>query len=162
VLLAAIDLRGAYVRSYDYWNASTGAPAQRLRDDIALLAGIAGDGLCVAAKDISMGGLPGTAAMLGECSGVGLTIDIEAVPRPPGIELERWLRTFPSFGYLLSVRPQFADAVTARFAARDVACAPVGVCTRERRIVLEQHGERATFWDLGAAPFTGAVAHAGA
>jgi AIR synthase-related protein len=162
VLLAAIDLRGDYFLSYDYWNASTGAPAERLRGDIALLAGIANDGLCLAAKDISMGGLPGTAAMLGECSGVGLTIDIDAVPRPPGVDVERWLRTFPSFGYLLAVPPAFADAVTARFAARDIACAPVGVCTRERRIVLEHRGERATFWDLQAAPFTGAVAHAGA
>jgi AIR synthase-related protein len=162
VLLAAIDLRGDYVRSYDYWNASTGAPAERLRGDIAVLHDLANDGLCAAAKDISMGGLPGTAAMFGECSGVGMTIDVDAVPRPPDTDLERWLRTFPSFGYLLSVPPAFAGAVTARFAARDIACAPVGVCTRERCIVLEQRGERATFWDLQAAPFTGAIARAGA
>jgi AIR synthase-related protein len=161
VLLAAIDLRGAYVQSYDYWNASTGAPAERLRGDIALLAGIADDGLCAAAKDISMGGLPGTATMFGECSGVGITIDIDAVPRPPGADLERWLRTFPSFGYLLSVPPAFAGTVAARFAARDIACAPVGVCTRERRIVLVQQGQRATFWDLHAVPFTGVTARAG-
>jgi AIR synthase-related protein len=162
VLLAAIDLRGEYVRSYDYWNASTGAPAERLRGDVAVLHRLANDGLCAAAKDISMGGLPGTAAMLAECSGVGMTIDIDAVPRPHGSDVERWLRTFPSFGYLLSVPPASAGEVTARFAARDIACAPVGVCTRDRRIVLEHHGERATFWDLSATPFTGATAHAGA
>jgi len=160
VLLAAIDLRGAYVRPYEYWNASTGAPGERLRGDVAVLHDLANDGLCVAAKDISMGGLPGTAAMFGECSRVGLTIDIDAVPRPPDTDIERWLRTFPSFGFLLAVPPASVDAVTARFTARDIACAPVGICTREQRIVLEHGGEQATFWDLAAAPFTGALAHA--
>ncbi|MBU2408747.1 MAG: sll0787 family AIR synthase-like protein, partial [Gammaproteobacteria bacterium] len=54
VLVMAIDLRGAYEEPFPYWNASTAAPAERLRDDLELLPALAEDGLCDAAKDISM------------------------------------------------------------------------------------------------------------
>ncbi len=48
--------------------------------------------------------------------GVGAVLDLDAVPVPAGVPLERWLQTFPSFGYLLAVTPAEADAVIARFA----------------------------------------------
>ena len=83
---------------------STDAPAPRLRADLEILPAIAEAGLCCAAKDISMGGLVGTAMMLAESSQVGAVIDIDAVPSPPGIGQPRWLcDTFPSFGFLLAV-----------------------------------------------------------
>ncbi len=66
---------------------------------------IAEAGLSRAAKDISQGGIVGTAAMLAECSGVGIDIDLRKIPKPDGVALERWLLTFPSYGYLLSVKP---------------------------------------------------------
>ena len=59
-LLMAVDLRGAFVEPYPYWNASTEAPAQRLRGDLEILPALAEDGLCAAAKDISMAGTLGT------------------------------------------------------------------------------------------------------
>ncbi|WP_413761100.1 AIR synthase-related protein, partial [Vibrio vulnificus] len=82
---------------------------------------LAEDGLCDAGKDISMAGTAGTALMLLECSGVGACIDIEHIPRPDGVPLLRWLLSFPSFGYLLSVRPQHRLSVLERFAARGIA-----------------------------------------
>ena len=125
-LVAAIDLRGRFRDPYPYWDASTGAPGARLRGDLDLLPGFAEDGLCAAAKDISMAGVVGTALMLLECSDVGAVIDLDAIPRPDGIALERWLTAFPSFGYLLSVRPDRTPAVLARFAEREIAAAAIG------------------------------------
>jgi len=159
VLLAAIDLRGAYFGSYPYWNCSTEAPAERLRGDVALLAELAESGACDAAKDISMGGVLGTLAMFAESSAVGATIDIDALPVPPGVAPERWLLSFPSFGYLLSVRPAQAAAVCARFAARSIACAAVGTIDAERTVRVRHAGTEALFWDLASEPFTGARAH---
>ncbi len=159
VLLAAIDLRGAYFATYPYWNCSTAAPAERLRGDIALLAEIAEAGLCRAAKDISMGGVLGTLTMLAESSAAGACIDPGALPAPPGVPLERWLLSFPSFGYLLSVRAADADAVCARFAARSIACAPVGTVDDSHLVRIRHAGEEAVFWDLATEPFTGASAH---
>ena len=67
--------------------------------------------------------LTGTAMMLAECSSVGAVIAVTRVPKPEGVALERWLQTFPSYGYLLSVPSVNVPAVLARFAARDIAAA---------------------------------------
>jgi selenophosphate synthetase-related protein len=156
----AVDLRGAYEEPFPYWNASTGAPAERLRGDLELLPQLAEEGLCDAAKDISMAGAVGTALMLLECSGVGAVIDLDAIPRPEGVPLPRWLSSFPSYGFVLSVRPDKLADVLARFAARDLACAVVGQVDDTRTLVLRQGEERETLWDLKRDTFIREAAHA--
>jgi hypothetical protein len=78
---------------------------ERLRADIELLPLLAERGLCDAAKDISNAGAIGTTLMLLECSKVGASIDVLAIPRPEGVPLLRWLQSFPSYGFVFSVRP---------------------------------------------------------
>ena len=156
-LLAAYDLRGAYEEPYPYWNASTKAPAERLRGDLETLPLLAEEGLCDAAKDISMAGTLGTAMMLLECSRAGALIDLAKIPRPPEVEsgaaFLRWLTAFPSFGFVLSVRPRHAQAVIARFAARGLACAAIGTVNAGRRVELVANDEQATLWDFGSESF---------
>jgi AIR synthase-related protein len=155
-LLMAIDLRGAFMEPNPFWNASTEAPAERLRGDLALLPALAEDGLCDAAKDISMAGAVGTALMLLEASRVGAVIDVEAVPRPDGVPLARWLQAFPSYGFVLSVRSQHEAAVLARFASRGLAAARVGRVEAGSELWLERGDEHLLLWDHGAEPFIGA------
>jgi AIR synthase-related protein len=152
-LVMAVDLRGAYEEPFPYWNASTTAPAERLRGDLELLPAIAEAGLCDAGKDISMAGAIGTALMLLECSGVGATIDLDAVPRPADVPMQRWLGSFPSYGFVLSVRPSHVDAVLARFAGRGLAAAMVGEVDDTRELTLLQGAERELLWDLNRDPF---------
>lgn len=159
-LLMAIDLRGAYEEPFPYWNASTSAPGARLRADLEVLPGLAEDGLCHAAKDISMAGAVGTALMLLECSKVGGCIDLEAIPHPPGVPMQRWLSSFPSFGFVLSVRPENVAHVQARFAARDLACAVVGQVDDSQTLVLRQGADSALLWDLRQDAFICDVAEA--
>ena len=148
LLLAAIDLRGAYHEPHPYWDAATrGAPGERLRGDLALLPQIAEAGLCRAAKDISMAGLVGTALMLAECSGIGLEIAPHRVPRPDGVDLARWLASFPSFGFLLTARPDDAPAIEALFVDRGISCAVIGRCMPGSAVVLVEEDERALFQD---------------
>jgi len=154
-LIAAIDLRGAMHAEHPFWNASLDGPAERLRGDYAVLPAIAEAGLAVAAKDISMGGIVGTALMLLESSGVGATLSLDAIPRPAGVPWERWLLAFPSYGFLLSVPPGTADAVLDRFAARGIAAAAVGRVDGSGRLTLATRGERAALWDLNEQPLTG-------
>lgn len=151
-LIAATDHRGAYRAPFSNWNAATTAPIGRQRADLELLPQIAEAGLCHAAKDISQGGIIGTAIMLAECSGVGIDIDIDAVPVPEGVELSRWLESFPSFGYLLSVASEHVDAVIARFAARDIIAADIGAVTASSLVTIGSGHERCTFYDHASAP----------
>ena len=155
VLVAAIDLRGRYREPFSNWEAATGAPGARLRGDLELLPEIAEAGLSRAAKDISQGGIIGTATMLAECSGVGISIDIRSVPRPEGVPLERWLLTFPSYGYLLSVAPSNVGAVVGRFSARGLSASAIGAVTAERRVVINDAAAEETIWDFARKPFIG-------
>jgi len=156
-LLMAVDLRGAYQEPFPYWNASTTAPGERLRADLEVLPALAEDGLCAAAKDISMAGVLGTALMLLESSGVGAMVDVDAIPMPPGASLLRWLTAFPSFGFLLSVPPAHVAAVQARFAARELACAVIGEVDATRTLTLCQGDAQAQLWDLNTQPFIAEV-----
>ncbi|HEY9066964.1 MAG TPA: sll0787 family AIR synthase-like protein [Burkholderiaceae bacterium] len=158
-LVAAIDLRGAWQEPWPYWNASTEAPAERLRGDLELLPQLAEQGLCRAAKDISMAGALGTLLMLLECSGVGARVSIDRIPRPvaipPGDDgaLLRWLTAFPSYGFVLSVDPGAVDDVLERFTVRGIAAAEIGCIAPGSRLVLEHDGASALLWDHAIDPF---------
>jgi len=156
-LIAAIDLRGRYREPFSNWEAATDAPHARLRGDIELLPLIAEAGLSRAAKDISQGGIVGTAAMLAECSGVAIDIDIGAIPKPAEVALERWLLTFPSFGYLLSVKPWNVAETIARFAARGIAAAAIGSVTHGSRVSISDGAASETIWDFADRPLIGAA-----
>jgi AIR synthase-related protein len=157
-LVAAIDLRGRYREPFSNWEAATDAPPARLRGDIALLPEIAEAGLSRATKDISQGGIVGTAAMLAECSGVGITIDLNAIPKPDGVALERWLMTFPSFGYLLSIKPEHVAPTIARFAERGIAAATIGAVTSGSRVVIRDGAASETIWNFAERPLIRAQA----
>jgi uncharacterized protein len=145
-LLLAIDLRGSYRGAKPFWNASVGAPPERLREDLQLLPRLAEQGWCRAGKDVSNGGIVGTLAMLLEGSLVGAELWLDQVPRPEHVDLGRWLVSFPSFGYLLSVPPKNVPRVTASFNGRGIACAPVGRVTRSRPLVLGYGSAWEEFW----------------
>lgn len=143
VLVAAIDHRGRYREPFNNWEAATDAAPARLRGDLELLPEIAEAGLALSAKDISQGGIVGTAIMLAECSHVGIDIDVTAIPLPAGVSLDRWLVTFPSFGYLLSVAPEHAVDVVTRFTARGISAAVIGAVVAGAEVALVDGESRA-------------------
>ena len=152
LLIAAVDHRGSY-RNFDNFCAALDAPPDRLRRDLELLPALAEDALTRAGKDISQGGIVGTALMLAECSGVGIEIDLSALIPPQGTAAERWLRSFPSFGFLLSVAPENANAVCARFAARGIDACAIGRVTDGSAVTLTHGPDRALFWDHATHPY---------
>ena len=157
VLVSAIDLRGRYREPFSNWEAATDAPHARLRGDLELLPAIAEAGLARAAKDISQGGIVGTAVMMAECSRVAIDIDLDAIPKPDGVAPERWLLTFPSFGYLLSVKRQHASEVISRFTERGIAAAAIGQVSQGHRVVIRDGSASETIWDFEEAPLIGAA-----
>jgi len=144
-LLVAVDLRGAWRGQKPFWNASVCAPSERLRADLNLLPALAENGWCRAGKDISNGGIVGTLAMLLDCSSAGAELRVDELPRPAGVDLARWLISFPSFGYLLSVSPNHREQVIAHFASREIACAVAGRINSGRSLLLGYGSARAQF-----------------
>jgi selenophosphate synthetase-related protein len=153
-LLVAVDLGGSF-RLPGAFDAATHRSNAELRARIALLPELAEAGLVHAGKDISMAGLCGTLLMMNELSGTGAVLDLGRVPAPEGVDAERWLTAFPSFGFVLAVEPHAVASVCARFDAAGVVCAPVGEVTSSTRLELVHGNERAVYWDLAEAPLTG-------
>lgn len=153
-LVVAAALEGEMRPDFPYFPAFR-ARGDRCAGDVRLLAALAADGVCVAAKDISMAGLLGSLAMLLECAGLGVTVDLDAVPTPAGVPLTRWLNCFPSFGFLLCVpRGREAECLAA-FAARDLAAAVVGALDGGGELAVTAGGERATVLRLDEFRVTG-------
>ena len=109
-----IQTDGQFHRHYPFWDAATRADPLLLRRQLGLPAQLAERRLCHGAKDISMGGLVGTAAMFCEAAGCGLDLQMEAIEPPAGVDLELWLRCFPSFGFLLATDSALAPELAAQ------------------------------------------------
>jgi uncharacterized protein len=154
-LLMAIDLRGKLHPKYPFWNAATEADPTRLRADLELLPKLAENGLCTAGKDISMGGIIGTTLMLLETSKCGAMLDLEAIPRPSEISFDRWLVSFPSYGFLLSVRPDRVPAVQQVFRDRQITCEDIGEIIESPQLILKSGQESKVFWDFDREKLTG-------
>lgn len=154
-LLLVSNFRGKAHPDYPFWDAATQADPTELRSHLNLLPQLAAAGLCNAGKDISMGGLIGTLLMLLETSGCGAVLDLDRVPCPPELTLKRWLLSFPSYGFLLSVRPSSVGQVQEFFQPYPLICAEVGTVTGDRILTLTQADEAACFWDLRWETLTG-------
>jgi uncharacterized protein len=153
-LVAAFALEGRY-RGDTFFSSLRDRPPERLRDDGEALVEIAGAGLCHAARDVSMPGVAGSLLQLIEAAGCGATLDLERLPRPRNARLERWLMTFPSFGFLLAVAPERAAEACEPFRRRGLACAECGRLDDSGVLRLAAGDREATVWDLGREPFTG-------
>jgi AIR synthase-related protein len=151
-----VNTSGRFYRHYPFWDAATSADPALLRSHLDLLVHLAAQGLAHGAKDISMGGLVGTAVMFAEAAGGRLELDLAAIQPPPGVGLEAWLACFPSFGFLLAVAPAQLDALQQTIAPYpDLLCAEIGAfCEGAPELVLHQQGERQSFWQ-GQEPLTG-------
>ena len=153
-LVMVVNMAGSYYGNYPFWNAATTAEPAMLRQQIALLPDLAIAELCTAGKDISMGGLVGTLLMLAESSGVGATLNLDLVPHPPNVAWEKWLTSFPSFGFLFTVPPERLAQVKKLFQPHGLTCKAVGKVTTGSQIILQQAGEQELFWDM-VYPLTG-------
>jgi selenophosphate synthetase-related protein len=149
---------GRFVAEFPFWECSGDRSDEELRGDLDLLPRYAEMALCDAARDVSMPGVLGSALQFLEGSGVGATIDVDALPFPPealgGAEV-RWLLSFPSYGFLLAVDPAAVDEVRALAAERGRVCPRIGTITRGRQVVLAERGVTATLWDFDREAFAG-------
>jgi AIR synthase-related protein len=150
-LVLLIDANGTFYRHYPFWDAATGGDPEHLQAQLKLLPRLSRAGVVHAAKDISMGGLVGTAAMFSEACGLGITIERDGVVRPPGVDELAWLSCFPSFGFLLAVRHEKLSELQRLVAPyRQLICCPIGRFSQQVSgvwLISDQQHEQ--LWDAG-------------
>lgn len=163
LLLLATDFRGKSHPHYPFWNAATDADPMQLRQNLAILPYLAEMGWCDAGKDISNGGLIGTLLMLLETSGCGAVLNIDRIPCPAELAFDRWLVSFPSFGFLFSVHPDRVQRVQSCFQQQQLVCEVIGEIQSIPQLVLRSSQlDRSTsepdsmiFWDFSNQALTG-------
>lgn len=128
---------------------------RRLAGDVRLMAEVAESGACVAAKDVSMAGLVGSAAMLVEARGLGVTIDLDSAPAPAGVDQATWLIAFPCFAFLLCAPPGREDECAAVFHQRGIEAAVIGALDDSGVVALRSGAETVPVVDLGTTAVTG-------
>jgi len=153
-LIMVINMQGAYYKAYPFWNAATTANPAELRSHLSLLPVLAQSGLCHVAKDISMGGLAGTLLMLCEASGCGANLQLDQVPKPEAVDWEKWLTSFPSYGFLLSAPVENMEAIQALFAPEALVCAKIGEIVAGPNVSFQLGQAQQRFWNLSE-PLTG-------
>lgn len=140
-LIIAIDMHGGYRGDKPFWNSSTTSSPERLRAGLEMLPALAEKGLCRAGKDISNGGIIGTLAMFCNCSEVGVILSLEDLPCPMDVEIERWLVSFPSYGYLLAISPEDIESTLSHFTATRITCREIGYFKAEPGITITADGD---------------------
>ena len=126
-----------------------------LADDVRLLADLAEADHCRAAKDVSMAGVLGSLAMLLEPTRCGVLVDLDALPRPPGVSLTDWVGAFPSLGFLLCALPSEVSTCRAAFSARGLACEQIGLLDASGALRARLGGQEELLIDLRQEPVTG-------
>jgi selenophosphate synthetase-related protein len=155
-LLVACCTEGEMRGDFPFFGSFT-ARGERLGGDVRTLATVAGSGAAVAAKDVSMAGLVGSLAMLLECAGgrLGVTLDLDALPRPDGVALLDWLVCFPCFAFLVCAPPGREEDCAAPFRERGLRAEVIGTLDGSGVLRAQLGTEVATVFDLNAEPVTG-------
>ena len=153
-LLAAFCVEGRYTEATPFFSSLRDRAPDKLQDDGDALVEVAESGAVHAARDVSMPGIAGSLLQLLELAGCGATLELDRIPRPAGVELERWLITFPSFGFLLVAPPGAAAAAVEPFLRRGLACAACGRLDDTRVLRLAAAGDSTALWDLNVEPLT--------
>ncbi len=155
-LVLAVDLRGRVgCHSVVSWDANSGKTPAELRERLEVMVAVAEQELAFAAKDVSNGGIIGTAAIMAENSGCGAQIDLAALPRPEDIELAQWILCFQSYGFILAVPPANTSQLTALFNARHIAAAVIGNIQKAPVVELVLDTERQRLFDFRQDTITG-------
>jgi putative N-acetyltransferase (TIGR04045 family) len=121
-----VDLHGRWRRGFEgrQWDSTSTRAGAELRH----LAELVPEQRPAAAKDVSMAGIVGTAAMLAEASGAGARIDVAEIPAPQGVGFGDWLTCFPGFGMV--------TAGTATLASPLASSATIGELTTGSGVAL--------------------------
>jgi selenophosphate synthetase-related protein len=101
-----------------------------------------------------MAGLVGSLAMLLECNRLGVSLDLDALPVPAGVTVERWINCFPCVSFLMCVPPGREEDCLGAFGLRGLAAAAVGTLDDTGLLRLSSAGQTETVFDLSAESVT--------
>lgn len=155
-IIFAMDLDGFFPASLPFaWDTTTRKDAETCREQMLIMNEIGKKHLVRSGKDISNPGCVGTLGMLLETSGKGGVVDIEAIPRPEGVDLAQWIKAYQGCGFVVTCDPRRSAPVKEMFATVGVTSATVGHVDGTRRLTLRQGKESMALFNFASDKITG-------
>ena len=155
-LVFVCNLEGKFYSGFNFWDSSSQLSSEDALRQLEVFPRLAEEGKVDSAKDVSMAGLIGSVLMLLESSGKGAEIHIEKIPKPYDIPLREWLITFPSYGFILSIRPQYTTEVKKIFNSIKLTCGVIGkIIGGSNVLFVKNEVEKRLFWDIEVQPLIG-------
>jgi hypothetical protein len=154
-VIVVIDTTGEQHDNFLNWDSTSMKTPDEVVARLERIVEIAEKGYATACKDISNPGMLGTIGMLLETSGVGATIDIDAIPRPDELDLDTWLKMYPGFGFILTCDPKRSSDICTLFEDMGVACAVIGTVNDTNLMEVTRGDERRVLFDFSKDIITG-------
>ncbi|MHA1695164.1 MAG: AIR synthase related protein [Candidatus Helarchaeota archaeon] len=148
-IIFAVDLDGNFNEKFIYaWDTTSHKSSEYVRNVCSSMNEIAEKKLLTAAKDISNPGNIGTLGMLLESSKKGAIINLEDIPIPEGIEIERWVKAYPGFGIVATTKEENVEQCIKIFRNKGVIAKECGEITEEGKLILSYEGNKEILFDF--------------
>ncbi|KYK35643.1 MAG: methanogenesis marker 2 protein [Theionarchaea archaeon] len=145
-IVLALDLDGRQYKSFLNWDSTSMKSSEEVLYRLEALNIIADKELATTCKDVSNPGILGTVGMLLETSHVGASIDVGAIPAP--VDLCTFLKMYPGYGFVLTVKNKKVHEVTTIFEDRNISASVIGEITTEKKMVLHYKGESGVLFNF--------------
>ncbi len=155
VLIVLFDRTGQRGIHYKLgWDSVTDRSSENVVKRLSVMNDIADRQLVTASKDVSVAGIAGTAAMMLEYSGMGGTIDLDAIDRarPADIILEDWLRMYISLGFLVAIKEENLPELKQVAKEHDLSACQIGLVDDTKVVKLSMNEETLDMFDFTKGP----------
>jgi selenophosphate synthetase-related protein len=155
VLAVIFDRTGQRGAHYHLgWDSVTDRSSEEVVKRLSVMNDVAERHLVTAAKDVSVAGIVGTAAMMLEYSGKGGIIDLDTIDRarPQDIILDDWLRMYISLGFLVATTEKLLPDLKQVGKDHGLSVCRIGTVDNSREVKLSMEGESLVLFDFAKGP----------
>lgn len=147
-VVLALDLEGRQYKNFLNWDSTSMKSSEAVLGRLKALNIIADRELATTCKDVSNPGILGTVGMLLETSCVGAEIDVEKIRIPPPLKVSTFLKMYPGYGFVLTVKEEKIEEVTNIFEDRHISVGIIGEITSEKKMILHYKNESGVLFDF--------------
>lgn len=155
-IVFVMDTDGFFPPDLKYaWDTTTKKDDFLVQAQMDAVRTVAKERLANSCKDMSNPGCIGTLGMLLESSGMGGTVDIDALPRPADVDLIQWILTYQGCGFVFTCPPRNSERIIEIFKNVKVDGAVVGKVNSGSILDLRMGSENKVLFDFDKDIITG-------